>query len=69
MKAVQRISASASATTTNSTRTADLFPDSEDVTRRVLEAGLVGVVDDVIVLVSVLHARVSNQRQRPQIEL
>ena len=44
VKAVQRHLGHASAKTTLDTY-AHLFPDAEDITRRVLEAGLVGVVD------------------------
>jgi integrase len=47
VKAVQRHLGHASATTTLDTY-AHLFPDAEDVTRRVLDAGLVGVIDDAI---------------------
>ena len=47
VKAVQRHLGHASAKTTLDTY-AHLFPDSEDVTRRALQAGLVGVVDDVV---------------------
>jgi integrase len=47
VKAVQRHLGHASAKTTLDTY-AHLLPDSEDVTRRALEAGLVGVVDDTV---------------------
>ena len=47
VKAVQRHLGHASAKTTLDTY-AHLFPDSEDVTRQALEAGLVGVVGDTL---------------------
>jgi hypothetical protein len=47
VKAVQRHLGHASAKTTLDTY-AHLFPDSDDVTRRALETGLVGVLDDAL---------------------